>query len=86
MDDPLQEEVTSDHVDQLVRYIQENAVDEEYYQTTQTSRVQRNRSEPRKWEISRTTHYIPNFEKGFQPKREYNHKTPPLTIFDKFFS
>lgn len=84
-DDPFQQEIIYEDVEQLDSNIDENLVSEEDLQIPLSSTVERNRSQPRKWEICRTTHDIPNFTKKFQPKSECNHKTQPITIFEKFF-
>ncbi|CAG5024407.1 unnamed protein product [Parnassius apollo] len=85
-DDPLQQVAISKHVGQSGSIIEENLVREEDLQALPSSTVPRNRSQPRKWKMCRTTHNIPNFDRKFQPKFEFNHKSQPITIFENFFS
>jgi hypothetical protein len=86
-DDPLPQEVTvtSEYIEHGDSNIQENFVTEDDFQSTQSQPIHRNRSHPRNWVISRETHDTPNFDRKFEPKFEFNHKTQPITIFESFF-
>lgn len=48
-------------------------------------KIIKDRSQPRQWKNTRTTHDIPIFDQRFKPKINDTHKTPPLTVFERFF-
>lgn len=41
--------------------------------------------QPREWKIEKNIHSIPEFINPIRPQSTYNHKTKPISIFEKFF-